>query len=82
MRLDESMEEVEVIGYGKLIRQWICPFCHEPARIIDPLLGIWSCELCGALYSGGMDLHHFDPETGAEVEELRVEHEYIFGSDV
>lgn len=78
---EESSETVEVIGRGTMIREWRCPFCHEPVKIVDPIYYIWSCELCGALYSGGMGLRYYDPETEIEDEDLRFEPEYISGCD-
>lgn len=74
---EESSEEVEVVGYGRLIREWRCPFCHEPVRVIDWTFYIWCCEACGAFYAGGMELRYYDPRTEAEIEDLRLEHEYV-----
>lgn len=81
MIAEESCEPVEVIGYGSLIREWRCPFCRKPVKVLDWLLYIWSCESCGALYIGGMDLRYYDPETETEIEELREEHEYVCEAD-
>lgn len=77
MMPEESSEEVEVVGYGRLIREWRCPFCHEPVKVVDWTICIWCCEACGAFYAGGMDLRYYDPETEAEIEDLRLEHEYV-----
>ena len=78
---EESSDPITVHGYGKLIREWRCPFCHKPVKIVDWLFYIWCCEACGALYMGGLEFRYYDPETEKEIEELREEYEYICEAD-
>lgn len=78
MMPEESTETVTVDGYGKLIREWRCPFCHET---VDRLQYIWCCEACGALFIGGLEFRYYDQDTGKEILELRDEFERVCGAD-
>lgn len=55
-----SFETVTLGKYGKVVREWFCPFCDNPLEILSSCpYYIWNCPNCYSLNSQGMTTRYY-----------------------